>query len=185
MHWKYKPPIATRLWKSIYQLKTIMCEVISVTSEYHYRHYRWLRFIHKRGENADRKESKVLWLFLPGDNRIIEDALSARKPTAPLPPPHPNFNSVKTQKCQTNSNIDPLVRNKQTAGAAAAGGRGPCIDFQGKEKKGGLRNELGHEPRHKYWILNVNALTCNQRENWDTPAPGFPPGFVNSWLGWH
>lgn len=86
------------------------------------------------------------FFFLPGDNRITEDALSAHKPTAPPT----NFNSVKTQKCQTNSNIDPLIRNKQTAGAAAAGGRGPCIDFQGKEKKGGLRNELGHELRHKY-----------------------------------
>lgn len=69
----------------------------------------------------------------------------------------PVLNSVKTQKCQINRNIDPLVKNKQTA---ATGGEGE-IDFV-KEKKGYLWNGMGHELRHKETILNLNALTCSR-----------------------
>lgn len=66
--------------------------------------------------------------FLPSDNRITGVALSAHKPTA-CPPV---LNSVKTQKCQINRNIDPLVKNKQTA--AAGGGEGE-IDFCKREER--------------------------------------------------
>lgn len=69
----------------------------------------------------------------------------------------PVLNSVKRQKCQINRNIDPLVKNKQTA--AAGGGEGE-IDFV-KEKKGYLWNGMGHELRHKERILNLNSLTCS------------------------
>lgn len=56
--------------------------------------------------------------FLPLDNRITGVALSAHKPTVSNPPtPPPQLNSVKTQECQINRNIDWLVKNKQTAAA--------------------------------------------------------------------
>lgn len=47
----------------------------------------------------------------------------------------PLLSSVKTQKCQINSNIDPLVRKKQTAEGEGGGGEGEMDFLRKKEKK--------------------------------------------------